>query len=200
MLSINGNHIWEGSIEKGCGNQVFDYSTSIKIHDPIHIQCESSPNQEVSSQSGNTAMSDTMKALSDEIDRELFPGGTPTPGPGRLKTGYDSTCGGKTDGDDAILKTQGSDDRCKTRILQQEDDVAMDSEVIRSQTRIMQHSRGPMEDDGIGLEPTERCRTRILRESTEGLPIPDVDDSVQIYTARTSMEFSEGKLGWTGLF
>ena len=194
MLSINDNHLWEGSIDKGCGNQVFDYSTTIKIHEPIQIQHESKPNQEVSSQSSNPAMSDTMKALSDEIDRELFPGGTPTPGPGRLKTGYDGSYG-KTDGDDAILKTQGNDDaRCKTRILQQRDDVAMDSEVIRSQTRILQHSKGPMEDDGMGLEPTERCKTRILRESTEGLPIPDVDDSVQIYTARTSMEFSEGKL------
>ena len=195
VLSINGKHTWEGTVEKGCGNQVFDYSTAIKIHDPIQpvptTKSPPKPKQNIAPQSGNPgAMSDTMKAVYDEIDRELFPGGTPTPG--RLKTGDDSTSSSRhtnVDFDDgAIRGTSQSSDASDT------DDI-LDS-VMRSQTRVLRHPEddGEGEDSkGMSLEP-ERCKTRILRTSTDGLPIPAVDDSIEIYTPKRSYEFSEGRL------
>ncbi len=195
MLFINGKQTWEGVVEKGCGNQVFDYSTTIKIKDPKKTLNEPKPtsglNQNVSPQCGNQGrMSDATKAISDEIDRDLFPGGTPTPGPGRLKpdTMTQKTNDDEFDIESAILRP----DDAGFKTTRHDDD---EPEVSRSLTRVLTHPdddqtfEGKVEDSI--LEP-ERCKTRILRESTEGLPIPVVDDSIQIYSTRTSVDFSEG--------
>ncbi len=41
-LYVNSTLVFEGQLEKGCGNQVFDYSISIELQEPHLPECTSS--------------------------------------------------------------------------------------------------------------------------------------------------------------
>ncbi|XP_051543364.1 katanin-interacting protein-like isoform X2 [Myxocyprinus asiaticus] len=86
-LYINSTLVFEGHLEKGCGNQVFDYSTSIELQEPHLPECTSpSPvssghtlvdcrphNHDNKSQESNSGQSDSSSALietsQDQSDR-----------------------------------------------------------------------------------------------------------------------------------
>lgn len=187
-LHCNGDLAWSGIVEKGCGNQVFDYSMTIEL--------TKSNTGTRSNYSSEAAQSHLLQTAGGE--GEALP---PTRG-----------------------DTAGDMTRCKTRILEtniHQRENSMD-EVVSTETQMDEwqlpqpttSSNLPQTRAGIddatadereepefgasstksGQPKLDRCKTRLLKRSSDNLLLPTVDDSIQIYAStRSSLEAAKGE-------
>ncbi|XP_022092559.1 protein KIAA0556-like isoform X2 [Acanthaster planci] len=160
---VDGCLLWAGRVDKGCGNQVFDYMTPIVLSDPRPIEPNPSEplKKDVDKQQsaiGNPVGPDTnqplhrnnngchgdVKHVSEEIDKELF---------SKERT--------------PLAKPAQEDTYHISRAAKQNSSLSNNAEERRPEL--------------------PRSKTRILKCSTDNLEIPTVDDSLEIYaTPRVS--------------
>ncbi|XP_038048296.1 katanin-interacting protein-like [Patiria miniata] len=162
---MDGSLVWAGRVDKGCGNQVFDYMTSIVLSEtrtddpkqitPLDVDSDKQKSTTAVSsqvcrdtkqplQRNNNGCRDDTKRVSEEIDKELF-AKERTPPPTQSQEGA----------------------RQVSRTVEQESIKRNDAEQNRPEF--------------------PRSKTTILKYSTENLEIPTVDDSLEIYaTPRVS--------------
>ncbi|XP_071964548.1 katanin-interacting protein-like [Antedon mediterranea] len=208
--------IWVGRIEKGCGNQVFDYSTSIPItlgdvgrtlNSNLSSAYKTSTSAEVNNSSSTTD-------ISMEIDKQLFPESRQRENAlSRSKTRIIEKTPDKmfeTPNNSNITKTMNSkdsftslDEKTTGWVRHSEDQFSEhDMAVLLPERSISpcqmssSFSRslniGSIANDDLSdasrqpSDPFFRSETRVMNHSTEGLDIPTVDSSVSIFASTKS--------------
>ncbi|XP_033095303.1 protein KIAA0556-like [Anneissia japonica] len=196
---FNGKLIWVGTIDKGCGNQVFDYSTCIPVTSAA--LCSSSRTIS-SSETENVAM---------EIDKQLFP---ETASRGVIKSSLirskthivEKHPGEVSESPESFTKSKNSKENM-TSVVQnkvrnsEEQFYKPDKEIEPKRSHSpCQISSSFSRSINIESSPNEyfdetargssgsffRSETRVMNHSTDGLDIPTVDSSVTIFASTKS--------------
>lgn len=194
-ILCEGILIWDGVLEKGCGNQVFDYSVPIefpgkKTEDACGIidggagstlpaETESGPEKQET---------DPMKVMVRSKTRILEKSVSKSE-----ESGEDGNVGDFTPQEDVEFFLPKKSISLPVKRTERES-------IADDQNSVSLNISDSLGKKFLGRDleeqpKFERCKTRLLKKSSENLDIPTVDDSVQIYASnRTSVESLRGKL------
>ncbi|XP_071797253.1 katanin-interacting protein-like isoform X3 [Asterias amurensis] len=163
-ILIEGRTAWEGEVDKGCGNQVFDYNTTLNINNSNHERLTSSQGcnkheravdeqrdrkQQLQKNNNGSHGNTQEQQLSDQIDRELFSKeGVP---PMKVPTA-DPRPSGKTDGEAEVGRPEFA--RSKTKILKCSSD----------------NIKIPVVDESVEIYATPRASSKSPTRKTQEAP------------------------------
>ena len=156
--------MWEGEVDKGCGNQVFHYNTTLNINNSDHERLTSSQDcnkheravdeqrdrkQQLQKNNNGSHGNTQEQQLSDQIDRELFSKeGVP---PMKVSTA-DPRPSGKTDGEAEVGRPEFT--RSKTKILKCSSD----------------NIKIPVVDESVEIYATPRASSKSPTRKTQEAP------------------------------
>lgn len=185
-LHCDGDQLWEGIVEKGCGNQVFDYSMMIDLPRPKDDDATHEPEvlENVKSSWGKS-LPPTPEELPDALTRS------------KTKILEKRDIRKLDENIDEEISVEPSKERKEapepkaSSVLPQtrrEMDPTRDEESLS-----VTEFEGTGSSMGSDQPKLARCKTRLLKRSSENLLLPTVDDSVQIFAStRSSVESVKG--------
>ncbi|XP_071813789.1 katanin-interacting protein-like isoform X2 [Apostichopus japonicus] len=192
-LHCDGDQLWEGIVEKGCGNQVFDYSMMIDLPRPKDDDATHEPEvlENVKSSWGKS-LPPTPEELPDALTRS------------KTKILEKRDIRKLDENIDEEISVEPSKERKEapepkaSSVLPQtrrEMDPTRDEESLS-----VTEFEGTGSSMGSDQPKLARCKTRLLKRSSENLLLPTVDDSVQIFAStRSSVESVKGQATSTSI-